>query len=295
MKYALVNGRKAKARRGLAAICPGCGAPMVAKCGPRVIHHWAHKARSNCDPWWENETDWHREWKSHFPEECREVSHTAPDGEIHRADIKTPTGIVIEVQHSALSDEEREARERFYGNLIWILDGRPFRKSFELGWMLPDPESSGFEDIVWGPYVRNRYRSFPRNYDRPPHAFWLISEAARDYPGLTKANIDTVMPPGAMVQIHGTSPELEAQVQASYTGHHQFYWTRPRRTWLDANSPVYIDFGDEFLYRLEEYGATRRLCVRLVAKPKLVYDAMVERRAEDIATRFYPISAPNGG
>lgn len=53
--------------------------------------------------------------------------------------------------------------------------------------------------------------------------------------------------------------------------------------------PVYIDFGEELLYRLQEYDETRMLCVRLVAKRKLIHDAMVEKRAEDIATRFYPI------
>ena len=45
------------------------------------------------------------------PEECREISHVASDGEIHRADIKTPTGIVIEVQHSAMTDTGRLSRE----------------------------------------------------------------------------------------------------------------------------------------------------------------------------------------
>ncbi|MYK68074.1 MAG: CoiA-like domain protein, partial [Gammaproteobacteria bacterium] len=119
MQYAIVDGRKRAPWKGARGVCPVCGAVMIAKCGPRVIHHWAHKARRNCDPWWENETAWHREWKNHFPEECREVSHTAPDGEVHRADIKTPTGIVIEVQHSPMSDDERETRESFYGNLNW--------------------------------------------------------------------------------------------------------------------------------------------------------------------------------
>ncbi|WP_287302509.1 hypothetical protein [Mesorhizobium sp.] len=42
----------------------------------------------------------------------REISHIAPDGEIHRADIKTPSGIVIEVQHSAMT-AERLSREAF--------------------------------------------------------------------------------------------------------------------------------------------------------------------------------------
>jgi hypothetical protein len=61
--------------------------------------------------------------ENRFPEECREISHIAPDGEIHRADIKTPSGIVIEVQHSAMTDAERLSREAFYENLVWVVDG----------------------------------------------------------------------------------------------------------------------------------------------------------------------------
>lgn len=289
MQYALVNSRRSKARKGARGVCPLCGHPTVAKCGPRVIHHWAHKSRRNCDPWWENETEWHREWKGHFPEEYREVSHTASDGEVHRADIKTPTGIVIEVQHSAMTDKERESREAFYRNLVWIVDGRAFRKSFHLGCMLPDPSLGGFEDMVWFQCAKAAYQ-----YSREPisncvPSFWLISEAEKDYPGLTKANIATAIPSGRLVRAH-PEQEVKEQVMANYRGHHQFYWTRPRRMWLDAECPVYIDFGEECLYRLQEYDETRRMCVQLVAKRKLIHDAMVEERAVDIATRFYPIT-----
>ena len=165
MQYALVGDRRSEAIRDARGICPDCGAAMLAKCGPRVMHHWAHVSRSNCDPWWENETEWHREWKGQFPKECRELSHTAPDGEIHRADIKTPTGIVIEVQHSTMTDKERESRESFYRNLVWILNGRSFRKSFHLGCMLPDPSDEGVEDIVWNQNARSAYRGLKANED----------------------------------------------------------------------------------------------------------------------------------
>ena len=66
------------------------------------------------------------------PEFCREISHTAPDGEIHRADIKTPTGIYIEVQHSRMTDVERTSREAFYRNLVWVIDGKPFQQNFDI-------------------------------------------------------------------------------------------------------------------------------------------------------------------
>lgn len=149
MQYALIDGKRSEALSGAKATCPTCGSGMVAKCGPRIVHHWAHAGRRDCDPWWENETPWHREWKNLFPPGCREICHTAPDGEVHRADIKTPTGIVIEVQHSAMTDAERLSREAFYGNLIWIIDGKPFKANFDIYHELPDPRSELAKDIVW--------------------------------------------------------------------------------------------------------------------------------------------------
>jgi competence protein CoiA len=92
MQYALVSDVRLEAFPGGRGICELCRAATVSKCGPRVMHHWAHAARKGCDPWWENETEWHRAWKNRFPEECRERCYTAPDGEGHRADIVTPTG-----------------------------------------------------------------------------------------------------------------------------------------------------------------------------------------------------------
>jgi len=68
---------------------------------------------------------------------------------------------------------------------------------------------------------------------------------------------------------------------------------RPRRTWLDAACPVYIDFGKEWLARLETYDETGLPIVRLVSKKKFVHDVMAETRAEDVATHFYPLPGSN--
>jgi hypothetical protein len=57
--------------------------------------------------------------------------------EVHRADVKTPTGIVLEFQHSNMTDAERLSREAFYGDMIWILDGWPFRSNFDIYHALP--------------------------------------------------------------------------------------------------------------------------------------------------------------
>lgn len=69
MKFALINGDKAEATKGAKGVCPSCGSELIAKCGEVKVDHWAHKGNRNCDPWWENETDWHRSWKGNFPKD----------------------------------------------------------------------------------------------------------------------------------------------------------------------------------------------------------------------------------
>lgn len=123
MKFALVDGQRQEAQPGLSSVCQTCDRPMVAKCGERRIWHWAHQARSACDPWWENETEWHRAWKSQFPEEWQEVILRAESGEKHIADVKTAGDWVLEFQHSYLKPEERRSRDAFYRKLIWVVNG----------------------------------------------------------------------------------------------------------------------------------------------------------------------------
>jgi hypothetical protein len=98
---------------------------MIAKCGRVKVWHWAHKGRLLCDPWWENETEWHRAWKNRFPLDWQEISQFDQlTGERHIADIKTPHGLVVELQNSPMSLEEMASRERFYGEMIWIINGQ---------------------------------------------------------------------------------------------------------------------------------------------------------------------------
>ena len=123
MKYALVNEDRCEAKPDLAGNCPCCGSQVLAKCGAVNIWHWSHKGRRNCDPWWENETEWHRAWKGQFPKEWQEIPQLADGGEKHIADVKTDRGYVIEFQHSAIKPEERQAREDFYKKMLWVVDG----------------------------------------------------------------------------------------------------------------------------------------------------------------------------
>lgn len=44
MRFSIVNGEKREAQKGLIGVCIGCDQPVIPKCGPIKIHHWAHKS-----------------------------------------------------------------------------------------------------------------------------------------------------------------------------------------------------------------------------------------------------------
>lgn len=269
MQYALVDGVRSEATPGRKGICDICKRIMVAKCGPRIIHHWAHHRLRNCDPWWENETEWHRNWKKLFPEECREIPHIDERGEIHRADVKTSSGIYIEFQHSSMTDEERISREKFYKNLVWVIDGIPFEENFYLLHALPESTSEVAKDLVWSKAKKNERGT-------SNGIFWRISENPDPSTGHW---LDTTTDKESLLKY--------------YRGDHQYDWVRPRKTWLDATCPVYLDFGKEHLFRLETYhqpDGSNLKTVRLVAKEKFLHDVITEATAKAIGTKFYPIT-----
>lgn len=124
MKYALQSDKRIEATPKATGVCPCCGTQMIPKCGNRKVWHWAHKTKLTCDHWWENETQWHRDWKNQFPVEWQEVVHFAEDGEKHIADVKTNRELVIEFQNSYLKREEIEARSNFYQDIIWVVNSQ---------------------------------------------------------------------------------------------------------------------------------------------------------------------------
>jgi competence protein CoiA len=131
MRYALVSGERVEASAEARGTCPRCNGEVIAKCGTHRVSHWAHRGIRNCDSWAEKETGWHRAWKNNFLAECQEfIQHDEQSGEKHIADVRTLHGVVIEFQHSHLDPLERAARERFYGNMVWVVDGTRLRRDY---------------------------------------------------------------------------------------------------------------------------------------------------------------------
>lgn len=124
MHLAFVDDVRTPPSPKMVGTCPVCGDPVLAKCGTMRVHHWAHRGTLACDAWWESELQWHRDWKDQFPVAWQESIRFADDGEKHVADIRTEAGLVIEFQHSALDPFERAAREKFYGDMVWVVDGK---------------------------------------------------------------------------------------------------------------------------------------------------------------------------
>ncbi len=121
------NGGRIDAQPERDGWCPICGDELIPKCGPINVWHWAHQNKEECDPWAEPESFWHYNWKDAFPGTWQEVTV----GE-HRADIKTGTGLVIELQSSSIGVPEMIEREKYYGEMMWIVRADEFRSNLDI-------------------------------------------------------------------------------------------------------------------------------------------------------------------
>ncbi|MDD2700970.1 MAG: competence protein CoiA family protein [Sideroxydans sp.] len=153
MRYAYVGHERVEPQKGLRGLCACCGGELIAKCGHFKIHHWAHKDLKSCDPWWENESEWHRQWKSHFPPERQEVVFVSPaTQEKHIADVYSEKGVILEFQSYAIDVEEVRARENFYQQLVWVINGvkNEFDKFyFAQSIVGTDPNDSMLKNVKW--------------------------------------------------------------------------------------------------------------------------------------------------
>ena len=132
MQYAIdKQGRRVhidSATRGEKYTCPFCHGEMIVKRGDVYAHHFAHKSKELCDPWYsDNKGEWHRAMQAKFPTECQEARVTSKDNPkyFHIADVLIDN-IVIEFQHSPMTNRVFEERSMFYlkegYQVTWIFD-----------------------------------------------------------------------------------------------------------------------------------------------------------------------------
>jgi competence protein CoiA len=251
MKYANVDGEKSEAFPKGRGKCILCEKDVMAKCGNVKVHHWSHINLKHCDNWWENETDWHRKWKSHFPIEWQEVVHIDLNtGEKHIADVKSSTGLIFEFQNSPITLDELSSREKFYKKMIWVVNGEKFANNFHILGKLPNQNLEEFKDIAFMPTEKEYLgRGFYRYSENPDHE-----------------------DPSSFVLIHPFK-EIQESVNKFYVGHHLFDWTKYRNVWFKAESKVFLDFGDNLIWRLMKYD-TKLWCVRKFTKEAFIRRAL---------------------
>lgn len=130
MQYAMLGNQKCEAAPGLYGVCRGCENRVLAKCGTQHVRHWTHIGKITCDFEREPETEWHRNWKSHYATKWQVVIRRAENGEKDIADVLTEHGLVIEFQHSPLHPNERVSRESFYPNMVWVVNGTRLKRTW---------------------------------------------------------------------------------------------------------------------------------------------------------------------
>ena len=223
MQYALVNSQKVEAKPGLIGLCECCGTSVHTACGQRNVWHWRHVTKSDCDVWWEPETEWHREWKSNFDASNREVIHyDSLSTEKHIADVKTNKGIVLEFQNSGISIKEIKSREQFYKKMVWIVNALKFKSNILFGHKFPDPKLE-----------------FPKKYKFIGREHIVLFDRTETFDDWFVEILHTI-----------DGVPVKDLVEKYYTRHHVFEWKHARKAWQETAVPTFLDFNEGVLWRI---------------------------------------------
>jgi len=141
------------------------------------------------------------------------------NNEVHRADVYTNQGITIEFQNSPISIDELKSREKFYSQMIWIVNGLKFKEKFKLTTGIPDPESPLLNNYDFGIYTP---LIFFRKGDINENKEIAVDLLPHHHIELKHIPISNIC--------------------------FKFNWINKHIVWFYSSSPVYLDFGDDFLY-----------------------------------------------
>ncbi|MBL7874309.1 MAG: hypothetical protein JNL53_01520 [Cyclobacteriaceae bacterium] len=275
---------------GQSATCPCCETELIPKCGQIKVHHWAHKKGHNCDPWWEPETEWHRNWKNKFPNDWQEIiKFDTSNNEKHIADIYVPTKeLVIEFQNSPINKDELESRERFYKKMIWVVNAHDFS-------IITSSIQSIYGDIksIEDKYIQdsmNNNIKVPYEVEEKLLNYRLEIQSidralARGQINLRERNISRGYYEQEIKRITrdfyltGDKPELkdieekrkeidklveENKLLDKENQYFKYKWYWKRKVWSYAQLPVFLDTGQELLWIKSD------LIIKKVPKDKFV-------------------------
>jgi len=240
MKFALLNGNRTEAQPNLIADCPNCGKAVRSYCGNQIVHHWKHIKLSECDDWYERETEWHREWKNHFSIEYQEIIRfDQKTNEKHIADIyNDKKDIVLEFQHSPIDTNEIQAREQFYDRMIWVIDLISINKNLKFV-----QKSSEIETVL------NKMRhNLPKDFKVSDN--FEISESQNE--------VGKFLDMMGLDSINTEESHYVSELEKKYTDlcnkkdHFLMTWKHLHKRWDFSKKPKFIDIGTNYIYQLKE-------------------------------------------
>jgi competence protein CoiA len=119
--------------------------------------------------------------------------------------VKTDRGIVLEFQHSFLQREERESREKFYRNMVWVVDG--LRRVRD--------RSSFFELLARAPIVKAKPLTYSlRSNEGALLRDWVDSHSPVffDFGDNSEAGVSLSLPAPVLWRLEPRSPKGEAHL-----------------------------------------------------------------------------------
>mgnify|MGYP000917415356 FL=1 len=241
MKFAYVDNIKTEAKPNLTGLCISCAKDVRSYCGDQIIHHWKHINLSECDFWYERETEWHRNWKNHFDISYQEiVKFDTNTKEKHIADIYLPQkDLVIEFQHSAVEIDEIKARELFYNRMIWVIDLTSVKNNIEFH---KDKNDLKFLFDKMKSQLPKEFeidKEFQESHSKNNEVADFL-----DFLGIGKEKI--------------IESQYIAKLEDKYYSlcqkdeYYLMTWKNLHKRWDFSEKPKFIDFGDDNIYQLIE-------------------------------------------
>jgi hypothetical protein len=135
------DGTEVDPAPGLHGICLECDKEVFSKMyNPDYRHsHFSHYKSEGNDVCpgdkWDKKSEWHYNWqKSLSPPDVKIEVRIKCDNYLKRADIQLKNGRVVEVQRSSMPSLELLHREKFYGDMFWIIHPDLSRRELWLGY-----------------------------------------------------------------------------------------------------------------------------------------------------------------
>ncbi len=163
-----------EAVKGEKYFCQDCGEEVQLRKGTIRKHYFAHLRESDCKYVRDKDykTEWHIRMQDYFPVEDQEVLFVDKEtGEKHIADVFIPeTNIVLEFQHSLISDEEFRKRTDFH-----VKEGRRIVWLFDESEEKPNPDHFGRFDKHYVGLIRPQTNEFfPYYFNFPGNPYYSL-------------------------------------------------------------------------------------------------------------------------